>query len=92
MTALRRSTYSVVPNRYKPPDKRLISRRYAPSRLEIHSYICALSCTSGEKSARFRMQSSFEANFKTDLPPLVTTPPREKAQKEDISNENSQAG
>ena len=25
MTALRRSTYSVVPNRYKPPDKRLIS-------------------------------------------------------------------
>jgi hypothetical protein len=38
------------------------------------------------------MQSSFEANFKTDLSPLVTTPPREKAQKEDISNENSQAG
>ena len=25
MTALRRSTYSVVPNRYKPSDKRLIS-------------------------------------------------------------------
>ena len=25
MTALRRSSYSVVPNRYKPPDKRLIS-------------------------------------------------------------------
>ena len=35
------------------------------------------------------MQSSFEANFKTDLSPLVTTPPSEKAQKEDISNENS---